>query len=322
MADETVWVLADDRPGNVAQCVGVAEALGQPFRIFQVRYDDKGRWHNLFRGSSLLGIAEDCRAELQQLKTPPKLAIAAGRRTAPLAMWLKRKFGTKLVQIMDPGWPGRGKFDLIAAPRHDKMSARPNVLETVGSCHRAVPALLAAERALWEPRLAHLPHPWLLLSIGGATKDYNFGTDRARQMIAQTAALAKTLGATILATTSRRSGPEIEAVVQECLPPGSFFHPWREDTDNPYLALVGMADVIVATGDSMNMCSEACANGGPVYIFCPPGMVNEKHARLHELLIELGYARLLGDDATPWTHPPLNAALDVAKEVRRRGLLD
>lgn len=331
MADETVWVLADDRIGNVAQCMGVAEALGRPFRVFQVRYDERGKWHNLFRGSSLIGIAGECRAELERLAqspaSAPKLAIAAGRRTAPLAFWLKRRFGTKLVQIMDPGWPGRDKFDLIAAPRHDRMPPRANVLETLGSCHRAVPALLAAERAVWEPRFAHLPRPWLLLSIGGATKDYPFSPERARQMVTETAALAQTLGATIIATTSRRSGPEIEAVVRQCLPAGSHLHIWREDTENPYLALVGMADVIVATGDSMNMCSEACANGGPVYIFCPPGMVNEKHARLHHLLVELGYARLLSDDAarndpTPWRHPPLNAAIDVANEVARRGLLD
>ncbi|HVI50890.1 MAG TPA: mitochondrial fission ELM1 family protein [Candidatus Sulfotelmatobacter sp.] len=321
MADETVWVLADDRPGNVAQCVGVAEALGRPFRIFQVRYDERGKWHNLFRGSSLIGIAKECRDELEHLTAPPKLAIAAGRRTAPLAFWLKRRFGTKLVQIMDPGWPGRGRFDLIAAPRHDKMKPAANVLETLGSCHRAVPALLAAERAVWEPRFAHLPRPWLLLSIGGATKDYDFTPERARQMVSQTAELARTLGATIIATTSRRSGPDVEAAVEDCLPPGSHLHIWREETENPYLALVGMADVIVATGDSMNMCSEACANGGPVYIFCPPGMVNEKHARLHELLIKLGYARLLGDVSTPWSHPSLNAAIDVANEVEKRGLL-
>ena len=140
-------------------------------------------------------------------------------------------------------------------------------------------------------------------------------------MVSQTAELARTLGATIIATTSRRSGPDVEAAVEDCLPPGSHLHIWREETENPYLALVGMADVIVATGDSMNMCSEACANGGPVYIFCPPGMVNEKHARLHELLIKLGYARLLGDVSTPWSHPSLNAAIDVANEVEKRGLL-
>jgi len=321
MADATVWVLADDRPGNVAQCLGVAEALGEPFRTFNVRYDKRAEWHNLFRYSSLIGLTPDCIADL----TPPwpKLVVAAGRRTAPLAQWLKRKHGAKLVQIMDPGWPVRGSFDLIAAPKHDEMRGFANVIRTVGSCHRAVPALLEAERAKWEPKLAHLPRPWLMLSVGGATKDYEFGTERARQLMDETKALAARMGASLLVTSSRRTGAEIDAVIAANLPENSFFFPWQDGIENPYLGMVGAADAIVATGDSMNMCSEACANGCPVYIFCPPGMVNEKHARLHDMLFEAGFARPLDPqaDLTPWTHPSLNAAIDVAKEVRRRGLL-
>lgn len=319
MQSAGIWVLADDRPGNVAQCLGVAECLGEPFRIVNVRYNLLGRWHNFLVGAHRHAMTRESRAEL----TPPwpKLAIAAGRRTAPLALWLKRKHGTRLVQIMDPGWPGRSKFDLIAAPRHDDLPEAENVIHTLGSCHRASPALLKAEGEKWLPRLAHLPRPWLVLSVGGATKDYDFPVFRAQQMMAQTLTLARAQGASILVTTSRRTGPKLEAAIQALLPDGSYFHPWRDGDENPYLGMVALADTIVATGDSMNMCSEACANGGAVYIFCPPGMVNDKHARLHDLLFELGYARPLGDDTTPWRHPHLNAAEEVAREVHKRGLL-
>lgn len=318
MTRPSIWVLADDRPGNVAQCVGVAEALGRPFRVIDIRYNLLGRWHNLLIGDHRHAMTRESRAEI----TPPwpHLAIAAGRRTAPLALWLKRRHGSRLVQIMDPGWPGRGRFDLIAAPRHDDLPDAPNIIHTLGSCHRATPARLAAEADKWRGRLSHLPRPWLMLSVGGATKDYDFPVFRAEQMMAQVLTLAKTRGATILATTSRRTGPRLEATVRSLLPEGSYVHPWREGADNPYLGLIALADGIVATGDSMNMCSEACANGGPVYLFCPPGMVSDKHARLHDLLIGLGYARPLGDDPAPWRHPHLNAAEEVAEEVRKRGL--
>jgi mitochondrial fission protein ELM1 len=314
-----IWVLADDRPGNVAQCLGVAEALGEPFRVITVRYNAVAGWHNLLIGAHRHAMTRASRSEL----TPPwpKLVIAAGRRTAPLALWLKRRHGAKLVQIMDPGWPGRAKFDLIAAPRHDAMAEAANVIHTLGSCHRASPALLQAEAAKWQKHLAHLPRPWLVLSVGGATKDYDFPAFRAEQMMAQTLILAKSQQATILAATSRRSGPKIEAVIRSMLPEGSYFHPWQEGAENPYLGFIALADCVVATGDSMNMCSEACANGGPVYLFCPPNMVNDKHARLHDLLFEQGYARPLGDSLTPWRHPHLNAAEEVAGEVRRRGLM-
>ncbi len=321
MRQERVWVLGDDRPGNVAQCVGVAEALGEPFRLLDVRYTIHSNWHNLLRASSRFGIARHSRKAL----TPPwpALVIAAGRRTAPLARWLKKRHGARLVQIMDPGWPGRGEFDLIATPRHDQMPLAANIIETIGSCHRASPALLAREGAVWAERLAALPRPWLVLSVGGATKDSAFPLTQARQLAHQTLALAQTLGGSLLVTTSRRSGGALTRFLEGELAGAAhlYFHPWSAAGDNPYLGFIACADALVVTGDSMNMCSEACANGGPVFIFSPPGLVNDKHARLHQELFEMGYARPLGGDPSPWTHPPLNAALEVAKAVRARGLL-
>ena len=319
-----ILVLADDRAGNVSQALGVAEALGQPFAVLEVRYDQRGGWHNLLRGASLRGIAAETRSKLDDLR--PALVIAAGRRTAPLARWFKHHRGSRLVQVMDPGWPGRGDFDLIAIPRHDDAPAGTNVVLTVGSCHRASPQRLAAARSEWEARLAALPRPYVAVLVGGATKDYAFDPQSARQLTRQVADLAKSLGGSVLATTSRRTGAEIEQIIADGVPEPRFLHRWAEGGDNPYLGFLAMADVLVVTGDSMSMCSEACANGGPVYIFAPPGMVKRKHARLHDLLYRLGYARPLGDGALGegggnWSHPPLNAAVDVAGIIRAKGWL-
>ncbi|MBR9782202.1 MAG: nucleoside-diphosphate sugar epimerase, partial [Rhodospirillales bacterium] len=33
-----IWVLADDRAGNVNQAIGVAEALAQPFKRVDIGY--------------------------------------------------------------------------------------------------------------------------------------------------------------------------------------------------------------------------------------------------------------------------------------------
>ena len=66
------------------------------------------------------------------------------------------------------------------------------------------------------------------------------------------------------------------------------------------------------------MCTEACAGTGPVYIYAPPALSVAKHARLHEELYQLGYARPLAGDVEPWSHPPLNPALAVAAEIKKR----
>jgi mitochondrial fission protein ELM1 len=317
MESSSIWVLADDRPGNVSQALGVAEALGSPFTVKTIRYNALGKLHNALRSASRFGLVRWSRKGIEA-KPPPTLVIAAGRRTAPLARWLKRRYGARLVQLMDPGWPGRHRFDLIAAPLHDELPDAPNIIRTLGACHRATPALLASEAARWKDRLPDLPRPWTLVAVGGSTALRRFAAADARALIEACRGFAGSL----LVVASRRTGAEAEAALAEHLPQQGWLCRWQERADSPYLALLALADQVVATGDSMSMCCEACANGGPVFLFAPPHLTEPKHALLHASLYEQGYARPLGKDPSPWRHAPLNASARVAEEVLRRGFLD
>ena len=314
--ESTIWVLADDRPGNVSQALGVAEALGRPFTIKTIRYNAWGKLHNALRAASRRGLERWSRKAIET-KPPPDLVIAAGRRTAPLARWLKRRYGSRLVQMMDPGWPGRERFDLIAVPRHDALVKAPNVIRTEGSCHRATPELMAAEAARWQDRLPDLPRPWTLVAVGGSTAHKTFGAADARALIEG----CRRLDGSLLVVSSRRTGSAAEAALAEGLGESAWLHPWRERGDSPYLALLALADQVVVTGDSMSMCCEACANGGPVFISAPLHLTEPKHALLHQSLYEAGYARPLDGDRSPWRHESLNASKMVAEEILRRGLI-
>ena len=311
--ESTIWVLADDRPGNVSQALGVAEALDRPFAVKTIRYNAWGKLHNAVRSGSRRGLELWSRKSIETLP-PPDLVIGAGRRTAPLARWFKRRYGSKLVQLMDPGWPGRDRFDLIAAPLHDALPDAPNVIRTLGACHRATPALMAAEAELWKDRLPDLPRPWTLVSVGGSTASRTFTAEDAHALIDA----CRDLPGSLLVVTSRRTGLAAEGALRDV----PWLCRWQGRADNPYLALLALADQVVVTGDSMSMACEACANGGPVYIFAPPHLTEPKHALLHRDLYEQGYARpLLGGDRAPWRHPPLNASAMVAEEILKRGLL-
>ncbi|HMA49556.1 MAG TPA: mitochondrial fission ELM1 family protein [Magnetospirillaceae bacterium] len=310
--DSPIWVLADDRPGNVSQALGVAEALGLPFTVKTIRYNAWGRLHNALRLASRRGLLHWSRKAIEA-PPPPALVVAAGRRTAPLALWLKRRYGSRLVQMMDPGWPGRERFDLIAVPAHDGLPDAPNLIRTLGACHRATPELLAMEAARWKDRLPDLPRPWTLVAVGGSTASHRFTAADAIALVET----CRALPGSILAVTSRRTGAEAE----EALSGLTWLHRWKTGEDSPYLALLALADQVVVTGDSMSMCCEACANGGPVFIFAPDHLTEPKHASLHQALYEKGYARPLGGDATAWRHAPLNASQVVAEEIRKRGLV-
>jgi mitochondrial fission protein ELM1 len=313
-----IWVLADDRAGNVAQCLGVAEALGLPFTVKTIAYDRFARLPNALRGAGLTGVAPESRAAL--CAPWPRLVIAAGRRTAPVARWIKRRSGARLVQIMDPGFPGRGDFDLIVSPAHDCPKPGGNVLEVLGAPHRVTPERLAAEAEKWRPAFAPLPRPWVAVIVGGATKNRPFPVEMARSLGESVARLAAGQGGSLLLTTSRRTGAEQEAALAAGLPEPRWLHLFAQGGDNPYFGFLALADAVIVTGDSVSMCCEACASAAPVFIWAPQGWAAPKHARLHAQLYRAGLARPLegAGGLEGWERPRLNAAREVACVIRER----
>ncbi len=322
MTDKTVWVLADDRAGNTAQAMGTAEAMGVTPIVKTVRYTKAVLLPNALRGSSTVGVT---RETVDGIKPPfPDVAIAAGRRAAPLLRHIKKLSGgkTKIVQIMFPGLIGLSDFDLVVLPNHDGCkAARPNILRTTGAPHRITPQRLAAEREKWEKVFAGLPEPRIALIVGGATKNKPFTPEMARDLAARAAALSRALGGgSFLVTTSRRTGAEQEKIIRDALPDPKFFYGWgNKEIENPYFGFLALADHIIVTGDSVSMCSEACAAGAPVYIYAPAGTVGKKHALLHRELYQNGYAVELTENPVPVSNgggKRLNAAADVAAKIK------
>lgn len=312
-----IWVLLDDRAGNRSQCLGVAEALNLRFFAHELEYVAAAALPNFFVGASFGGLTPSSRVNL--VAPWPDLVIAAGRRTAPIARKIKKDSGggTKLVQIMYPGPTGAEDFDLIAAPRHDGVGAKPNVLEMTGAPHRVSEKILAQAADNWKGRFADLPKPWIALIVGGSSRRRKFTGDMAAELGRKAAKMASDAGGSLLVTTSRRTGDAETNLLAEINEPSYIFR-WGDEGENPYFGFLALADSVIVTGDSVSMVSEACATPAPVYIFGPKELTPQKHAKLHKELIDRGFARPLGDTFEEWTHDPLNAASEVAEEIHRR----
>ncbi|MDA0998387.1 MAG: ELM1/GtrOC1 family putative glycosyltransferase, partial [Proteobacteria bacterium] len=184
-----IWALADGKAGNRSQAFGVADALGQPYREICIDDGPLGILPNILLGASLTGID----ASSRNMLTPPwpDLVIAAGRRTAPVARWIKHRAGgkTKLCQIMDPG-AGRSDFDLIAWPAHDRPANAANVMAIKAAPHRITPARLAAARVEWAGAVDELPMPRIAVLVGGSTRRRRFTDAMARELGEMTNAAA------------------------------------------------------------------------------------------------------------------------------------
>lgn len=320
---DRVWILADERIGNVHQCLGVAEALDVPYRTKRLAYNRGARLPNVLLGRTLAHLKKESAAAIAP--PWPDIVIAAGRRTVPVARTIKRRSGERafLVQLM---WPGAHAADLnlIATPDHDRIRPRPNLLRTVGAPNHVTPQRLAAARETWRDRLAGVSPPRIAVLVGGDTRHHGFTPVLARELGRQASDLARKIGGSLMIATSRRTGGGAEEALMAAIGNRTESHFWRGgEENNPYLAYLALSDIVIVTGDSTSMCTEACATGRPVYIFAPDGATAAKHRRLHERLYARGCARPLTAacvDADPlgWRYRPLNDAATIAREILRR----
>jgi mitochondrial fission protein ELM1 len=307
---ERIWVLADPRPGTAAQAIGIAERLGKPFRLVPLAWGALARLP--LRWPTRLGLTGAAR---RALAGPwPAAVISAGRRSAPVALWLGRR-GARTIHCMRPGF-AEDRFDLLVAGRHDAPPAAPNILPILGATHRLSPERLAAARERWAV-FAAFPAPRIALLLGGPPRGEGMRPAVAAAIGRQVAGFA----GSVLATSSRRTGREAEAALAEAiraLP--HHLHRWGEAGENPYAGLLAWADAVVVTGDSVSMLSEALATAVPVFI-ADPGGLGPRHRRLHETLFSAGQARPFLEAPAPFERAPLDETGRVAAAIAARGLV-
>src|SRR6185295_3544352 len=85
---------------------------------------------------------------------------------------------------------------------------------------------------------------------------------------------------------------------------------------NPYFAMLGSADHIFVTSDSVNMAMEAAATGKPVHVLAVEG-AGGKLDRFHESLVRRGCARPFNGRLETWNYPPLLETDRVAAGAKR-----
>jgi mitochondrial fission protein ELM1 len=317
----TIWQLIDDRAGNQSQCLGVGDALGLKCEIRDLEYSAAAALPNFVMGKTFGGLTASSRVNL--VEPWPDVIIAAGRRCSPVARHIKdmNKGNTFLVQIMYPGDTGIGEFDLVCTPRHDAIQGGGNIFQITGAPHRVTQDRLATARKDWQDRLKHLPGPRVALIVGGSTMRRTFTEQMAHELGAAASKMAVDAGGSLMVTTSRRSNDSADALISEIKAPAEIFK-WGDEGENPYLGFLAMADGVIVTGDSVSMCSEAAATPGPMWIYAPKKLTIHKHGTLHKQLIDDGYAKVFdaagGTAFEEWQHPPLNAADQIAAEIKKR----
>lgn len=309
--------MSDGGPGMENQCLGLAEALGLPPVV--KRLSIRQPWRSLpplFWLNPLSATA----ANSDPVQPPwPDLLIATGRQTVALSRAVRKASSgrTFTVQIQNPAVPLDG-FDLVVTPRHDRLGG-PNVIETFGALNRVRPQAVEAASREFAHTVADLPRPLVAVLLGGDNKVYRMTPETVRELGENLLRLCRESGAGLAITPSRRTGAENVRILQEMVQDAPVV--WHRDGEpNPYLGWMGLADAFVVTSDSVNMVSEPCGTGKPVFVHHLPGG-SAKFSRFHEAVQQAGMVRPLDGQLAHWTYPPLDDTATVAAEVSRRLLI-
>ena len=257
------------------------------------------------------GYGDTLRALAQ---TPPRLAVGCGRQAAG-ALRVLRARGTRTVQILDPRLSAQ-HWDLVVVPEHDALRGT-NVLTLLGSLNPVDDDWLALGRAAFAD-FSTLPGPRTALLVGGPTAHAPWNEAAMQQVFVELAAQLRAEGGSLLATTSRRTPPGLAEQLRRRFAdvPNVI---WGDGGDgvNPYAGLLGWADRVVVSPDSVNLLSEACATRLPVAVALA-GSVQGRMAQFQRALHERGrlQTRWLQWEATAIA--PLRETARVAAEVRQR----
>lgn len=281
-----IWVVSDGTAGMRLQSVALAEALVRARPDWS--FDDfiitphplirtLPRLAAMLPGLPLYGAAQKTAGGGGQgtlARRPhaghyPEILITCGRRMAGYALALKRRAKAdgatvQIAHLQDPRL-SPSLFDAMLVPRHDRARG-PNVLVTTGSMNRLT--LAGIQAAMME-----MPSRWLettrrtavAVMLGGSNRRYKVTPEMGNAMADRLAAFSRTSGAMLMIMASRRTPDGLVAQVCEKLPADAVMLPQKGEP-NVYPGILGMAQAVIVSADSVNMATEAAVTGKPVMI--------------------------------------------------------
>ncbi|NQT32574.1 MAG: mitochondrial fission ELM1 family protein [Candidatus Omnitrophica bacterium] len=311
-----VLVLDDGKKGHLKQSLAVVKQIKRhregrgfkpehlPVEIVPIRFKTRSR-RTVFNLAApfLTSRSQGRLGWLRWALTPESYAdasyryadviVSCGSALCGVNRILKIENFAHNLTILDPGPLMRKKFDVIVMPRHDAakikgIEKREKVVVTELAPNVVEPAGPAQGREV---------RPCIGVLIGGENKSYAFGEDLVRSVADGIKEGSTKTGSGYYITTSRRTPEDSERVLEEILandPRCVGFISGKTDKDEATVEkILTRSNVVVVSGESISMVSEAVSSGKPVLVFMPDKKQKgkTKYACFVKGLEEKGYLR-------------------------------
>ena len=282
--ERRVLILTDGKAGHENQSKAFARALGCEFDLVEIHF--KSAFHKALSylfdhlGIHTLSLfanwprqarpsREDEEREDRACRGHDYAAVlGTGSGTFYAAKSLARKLGVKCGVVLYPRGYRIASFDCVLAPAFDRPAPAPNVITIPVNLVASDEAFYAAGTEAFRTRYTPSGKPAVAVIVGGPNKCSTLSADWMRAQLDQIFATYKPPSSKLQApsspheiwvTTSRRTPPEVEAVVDSF--PFDYKLLYSKDRFNPIPAFVKLARTLYVTAESTGMISESCTFG-------------------------------------------------------------
>ena len=270
-------ILTDGKAGHENQSKAFARALGCDFDLLPVRFRSKAAkalsylLDRLGIHTTHLFTLNTSTSQLINSSTH-QLIIGTGSGTFYAAKTLARQMGVPCGVVLYPRGYRIGTFDCILAPAFDNPPPASNVIEIPVNLVAADAEFYANGVKAFRERHADPGRPAVAVIIGGPNKcstmtpgwirdqlNSIFATHSPTIKQSNNQTIKQSDAPEFWVTTSRRTPPEVEAVVDSF--PFDYKLLYSRDHFNPIPAFVSLASHLYVTAESTGMLSEACSFG-------------------------------------------------------------
>ena len=276
-----VLILTDGKAGHENQSKAFARALGCDFDLVEVHFKSKfakaASYLLDLMGIRSLSLLKSDNPTIRQSDNSYAAVLGTGSGTFYAAKAMACKLGVKCGVVLYPRGYRLSTFDCILAPAFDRPAKAPNVIE--------IPAnLVANDEAFYEKGVAAFrerhgggqqadddKRPAVAVIVGGPNKCSTMTPEWMKSQLDRIFSSSLNPHPSSLlpppsnrkplfwVTTSRRTPPEVEAVVDSY--PWDYKLLYSKDHFNPIPAFVKLAKRLYVTAESTGMLSEACTFG-------------------------------------------------------------
>lgn len=322
----TVLVLNDGKAGHLNQSLAVARQIQRARTTQGHRIEDtlikivNVEYKNSF-SKAILEVAAHfaswrCHGRMYFMKmclkkdsyenlmsTYSEFVVSCGSSLTPVNIFMKKENNARNVIVMKPGILfGSKKFNFIIAPKHDRMKPGKNIVETALAPNLVDNEAMRSAGEKLKNSIRFEKGKALGILIGGDNPEFTLTTELLRKVIGEALKFCQSNEMDLLVTTSRRTNSIQETILKEMLqnnPRCKLLVVANESNPEGTLAgILALNDIVLVSGESISMVSEAIASGKKVVAFELDKKINgmTKHERALVTLAQDGYVAVAKAD--------------------------